>query len=73
VVVKGAAVNDLRFLAAVQGPGKRAALVSGTQLTGDTTKRGAAMQLTIQLQLFVQPQAPGAVDALLKRLSDGSN
>jgi hypothetical protein len=37
VVVKGKTVNDLRFLAAVQGPGKRAALVSGTQLTGETT------------------------------------
>jgi hypothetical protein len=69
IVVKGAAANDLRFLVAVQGPGKRAALVSGTQLTGDTTKRGAAMQLTIQLQLFVAPQAPSAVDALLQRLS----
>jgi hypothetical protein len=73
VVVKGTGANDLRFLASVQGPGRRAALVSGTQLTGDTTKHGAAMQLTIQLQLFVAPQAPGAVDALLKRLSDGSN
>lgn len=72
VVVKGSAANDLRFLAAVQGPGRRAALVSGTQLTGDTTKRGGAMQLTIQLQLFAAPQAPGAVDALLKRLADES-
>ena len=70
VVVKGAPVNDLRFLAAVQGPGKRAALVSGTQLTGDTAKRGGTMQLTIQMQLFTTPQAPGAVDDLLKRLSD---
>ncbi|HEY0167976.1 MAG TPA: hypothetical protein VGB75_13125 [Jatrophihabitans sp.] len=70
VVVKGAAADDLRFLAAVQGPGKRAALVSGAQLTGDTTKGGAAMQLTIQLQLFVAPQPPSAVDALLQRLSD---
>ena len=71
VVVKGKAVNDLRFLAALQGPGKRAALVSGTQLTGET-KRGGSMQLTIQLQLFVSPQPPGAVDALLKRVSDAS-
>ncbi|MDQ1740221.1 MAG: hypothetical protein QOE53_1873 [Pseudonocardiales bacterium] len=69
VVVKGSAVNTLRFLAAVQGPNRRAALVSGTQLTGDTTKRGVAMQLTIQLQVFVAPQAPGAVDALLQRLA----
>ena len=73
VVVKGSAANDLRFLAAVQGPGKRAALVSGTQLTGITAKRGTDGQLTIQLQLFVAPQAPGAVDALLKRLSAGSD
>jgi hypothetical protein len=72
VVVKGTPDKDLRFLAAVQGPGRRAALVSGTQLTGDNTKRGAAMQLTIQLQLFVAPQAPGEVDALLRRLSEGS-
>jgi hypothetical protein len=72
VVVKGTAANDLRFLGAVQGPGKRAALVSGTQLTGDAGKRGAPMQLTIQLQLFVAPQAPGAVDALLHRLADAS-
>jgi hypothetical protein len=72
VIVKGAAANDLRFLAAMQGPGKRAALVTGTQLTGDTTKRGGAMQLTIQLQLFTTPQAPGSVDALLHRLSDAS-
>ena len=71
VVVKGTALNDLRFLAALQGPGKRAALVSGTQLTGET-KRGGTMQLTIQLQLFVSPQPPGAVDALLKRLTDAS-
>ncbi|MEO7263037.1 MAG: hypothetical protein ABI047_17550 [Jatrophihabitantaceae bacterium] len=70
VVVKGAAANDLRFLAAIQGPGKRAALVSGSQLTGDTTKRGTVMQLTIQLQLFVAPQAPSAVDALLQRLAN---
>ena len=70
VVVKGAPANDLRFLAAVQGPGKRAALVSGTQLTGDTTKHGGAMQLSIQMHLFTTPQAPGAVDELLKRLSD---
>ncbi|HEV2888198.1 MAG TPA: hypothetical protein VGX49_14905 [Jatrophihabitans sp.] len=70
VVVKGTAPADLRFLAAVQGPGKRAALVSGTQLTGITAKRGTDGQLTIQLQLFVAPQAPGAVDALVKRLSD---
>jgi hypothetical protein len=68
VVVKGSAVNDLRFLAAVQGPGRRAALVSGTQLTGDASKRG--MQLTIQLQVFVAPQAPGAVDALIQRLAN---
>jgi hypothetical protein len=72
VIVKGAAANDLRFLAAMQGPGKRAALVTGTQLTGDTTKSGGAMQLTIQLQLFTTPQAPGSVDALLHRLSDAS-
>jgi len=72
VMVKGSATGDLRFLAAVQGPGRRAALVSGTQLTGDTTKRGAAMQLTIQLQLFVAPQPPGAVDALLQRLADNT-
>ncbi|MEO6502764.1 MAG: hypothetical protein ABIQ09_12710 [Jatrophihabitantaceae bacterium] len=70
VVVKGAAANDLRFLAAIQGPGKRAALVTGAQLTGDNTKRGAAMQLTIQLQLYVTPQASNPVDDLLKRLSD---
>jgi hypothetical protein len=70
VVVKGPVANDLRFLAAVQGPGQRAALVLGAQLTGDATKRGTAMQLTIQLQLFVAPQTPGAVDALLQRLSD---
>jgi len=69
LVVKGAAVNDLRFLAAVQGPDRRAALVSGTQLTGDTTKQAGVMQLTIQLQLFVAPQAPSAVDDLLQRLS----
>jgi pyruvate/2-oxoglutarate dehydrogenase complex dihydrolipoamide acyltransferase (E2) component len=68
VVVKGSAVNDLRFLAAVQGPGRRAALVSGTQLTGDTSKRG--MQLTIQMQVFVAPQAPGAVDKLIQRLAN---
>lgn len=72
VVVKGSAANDLRFLAAVQGPARRAALVSGTQLTGDTTNHGAAMQLTIQLQLFVAPQAPGAVDALLQRLANNT-
>jgi len=70
VVVKGSATGDLGFLAAVQGPGRRAALVSGTQLTGDTTKRDGAMQLTIQLQVFVSPQPPGAVDALLARLAD---
>jgi hypothetical protein len=64
VVVKGTAANDLRFLQAVQGPNRRAVLVSATQLTGDTTKRGAAMQLTIQLQLFVAPQAPGSDEAL---------
>jgi hypothetical protein len=67
VVVKGPAANDLRFLQAVQGPGRRAVLVSGTQLTGDATKRGAAMQLTIQLQLFVAPQAPGSAEALAKQ------
>jgi hypothetical protein len=72
VVVKGSAAHDLRFLGAVQGPDRRAALVSGTQLTGDATKRGADMQLTMQLQLFVAPQPPGAVDALLHRLSQGS-
>lgn len=70
VVVKGAAANDLNFLAALQGPGKRAALVTGAQLTGDTTKRGAAMQLTVQLQLFVTPQASSPADDLLRRLSE---
>lgn len=70
VVVKGTAANDLAFLAALQGPGRRAALVTGTQLTGDTAKRGTAMQLTVQLQLFVTPQVSGPVDELLKRLSE---
>lgn len=70
VVVKGGVANDLNFLAALQGPGKRAALVTGTQLTGDTTKRGVAMQLTVQLQLFVTPQASSPVDDLLQRLSE---
>jgi hypothetical protein len=70
VVVKGPAANDLNFLAALQGPGKRAALVTGTQLTGDTVKRGAAMQLTVQLQLFVTPQSSSPVDELLRRLSE---
>ncbi|HEX8092974.1 hypothetical protein [Jatrophihabitans sp.] len=71
VVVKGSPTKVLRFLAAVQGPGKRAALVSGTQLTGDATKHGIG-HLTIQLQLFAAPQPPGAVDALLQRLSEGT-
>lgn len=70
VVVKGPAANDLNFLAALQGPGKRAALVTGTQLTGDTVKRGAAMQLTVQLQLFVTPQSSSPADELLRRLSE---
>jgi hypothetical protein len=70
VVVKGRAANDLAFLADVQGPARRAALVSGAQLTGDTTKRDGTMQLTIQLQVFVAPQAPSAVDALLDRLGN---
>ncbi|HEX8082521.1 MAG TPA: hypothetical protein VF557_20095 [Jatrophihabitans sp.] len=70
VVVKGSAANDLNFLAALQGPGKRAALVTGTQLTGDTVKRGAVMQLTVQLQLFVTPQSSSPVDELLRRLSE---
>ncbi|MDQ1743180.1 MAG: hypothetical protein QOE23_1519 [Pseudonocardiales bacterium] len=70
VVVKGSPAGDLGFLAAVQGPGRRAALVSGTQLTADNTKRGGAVQLTIQLQVFVSPQPPGAVDELLDRLAD---
>ncbi len=70
VVVKGTAGGNLRFLESIQGPGKRAALVSSTQLSGDATKRGAAMQLTVQLQLFVTPQAPGPVDELLQRLAE---
>ncbi len=64
VVIKGSAASDLHFLQAVQGTDKRAALVSSTQLTGDTTKAGSPMQLTIQLQLFVAPQAPGAEQPL---------
>lgn len=70
VAVKGSAAGDLGFLAAVQGPGRRAALISSTQLTADSTKGGGTVQLTIQLQVFVSPQPPGAVDALLDRLSD---
>ena len=70
VVVKGTATSDLGFLADIQGPTRRAALVSGTQMTGDTTKRDGTMQLTVQLQVFVAPQAPGAVDELLDRLAD---
>jgi|GEM_PF-2412651 len=73
VVVKGTAARDLGFLADIQGPTRRAALVSGAQLTGDTTKRDGTMQLTVQLQVFVAPQAPGAVDELLARLNDKSN
>lgn len=69
VVVKGTAANDLRFLQAVQGPNRRAVLVSATQLTGDATKQGTAMQLTIQLQLFVSPQAPGSAEALAKQVA----
>lgn len=69
VVVKGAAASNLRFLAEVQGPDKRAALVLGSQLTGDASKQAGVMQLTIQLQLFVAPQAPSAVDDLLQRLA----
>lgn len=72
VGVKGSAANDLRFLQAVQGLGRRAVLVSGTQLTGDANTRGAAMQLTVQLQLFVAPQAPGSGDALAQQASGTS-
>jgi hypothetical protein len=70
VVVKGSAANDLGFLADIQGPARRAALISASQLTGDTTKRDGTMQLTVQLQVFVAPQAPSAVDAVLDRLGN---
>jgi hypothetical protein len=69
VVIKGKAADDLRFLSAIQGTDKRAALVSAAQLTSDATKAGGSTQLTAQLQLFVAPQSPANEATLQKELA----
>ncbi|MDQ1733274.1 MAG: hypothetical protein QOK10_3433 [Pseudonocardiales bacterium] len=71
LTAKGAPANELKFLAALQGTGKRAALIVSTQLSADTTARanGNSIQMSVQLQVFVAPQSPADQAALDKLLS----
>jgi hypothetical protein len=70
VTVKGAPANELKFLAALQGLGKRAVLVSSGQFSADTTAaaNGNSVQLSVQLQIFAAPQSAADMAALQKQL-----
>jgi hypothetical protein len=70
VTVKGAPANELKFLASLQGVGKRAALISSSQFSADTTTaaNGKSVQLTVQLQIFAAPQSAADMAALQKQL-----
>jgi hypothetical protein len=71
VIVKGNALDDLKYLLAVQAD-PRAALVTSTQLANDASNTGSPTQLTIQLQVFVAPQTPEVTAALLRQLTPTS-
>ena len=68
VIVKGDALNDLRYLLSVQAD-TRAALVTSIQITDDASKTQGVAQMTIQLQVYVAPQSPEVMAALQKQLA----
>lgn len=69
LTAKGAARNLLAFATGLHGPGKRAALVTSSQLTADPTTKG--VQLSMQVSLFAAPQSP-AEQAELQKLMAGT-
>jgi len=68
VIVKGTAADDLRFVHSVQSD-PRAALVTSVQLANDASGKSNTTQLTVQLQLWVQPESPEQLAALQKQLA----
>jgi hypothetical protein len=72
LTVKGSAANELKFITSLRSAGKRAALITSTQLGADASGKVGALQLTVQVQLFVAPQSPAQQAALDKLLASAA-
>lgn len=71
VTAKGASANLLAFAAGLRGQGKRAALVTSTQLSSDPSTKG--ILLNIQVSVFAAPQSPAELAQLQKLMAGTPN